>query len=42
MLPVRRFIDRVGLKRHECNLLMGVRRQIKWALGPGRDKPRGD
>ncbi|MHC1790173.1 RNA methyltransferase [Solidesulfovibrio sp.] len=38
MLPVRRFIDRVGLKRHEFNLLMGVCRQIKWALGTGRDK----
>ena len=42
MLPVRRFIDRVGLKRHEFNLLMGVCRQIKWALGAGRDKKRPD
>jgi tRNA/rRNA methyltransferase len=40
MLPVRRFIDRVGLRRHEFNLLMGVCRQIKWALGPGRDAGR--
>jgi tRNA/rRNA methyltransferase len=33
MLPVRRFIDRVGLKRQEFNMLMGVCRQIRWALG---------
>lgn len=42
MLPVRRFIDRVGLKRQEFNLLMGVCRQIKWAMGAGRDKIRRD
>ena len=36
MLPVRRFIDRVGLKRQEFNLLMGVCRQVKWALGASR------
>jgi tRNA/rRNA methyltransferase len=42
MLPVRRFIDRVGLKRHEFNLLMGVCRQIKWAMGAGREKRRED
>lgn len=42
MLPVRRFIDRVGLKRHEFNLLMGVCRQIKWAVGPGRGQKRDD
>lgn len=38
MLPVRRFIDRVGLRRQEFNLLMGVCRQVKWALGPARDR----
>jgi tRNA/rRNA methyltransferase len=38
MLPVRRFIDRVGLKRQEFNLLMGVCRQIKWAIGAAGDK----
>lgn len=38
MLPVRRFIERVGLRRQEFNLLMGVCRQVKWALGSGRDK----
>lgn len=42
MLPVRRFIDRVGLKRHEFNLLMGVCRQIKWVVGGGLDKKRPD
>ncbi len=40
MLPVRRFIDRVGLKRQEFNLLMGVCRQIKWALGAAGGKTR--
>ena len=38
MLPVRRFIDRVGLKRQEFNLLMGVCRQIKWATSSGRNE----
>ena len=42
MLPVRRFIDRVGLRRHEFNLLMGVCRQIKWAVGQGPGKMRQD
>lgn len=36
MLPVRRFIDRVGLKRQEFNMLMGVCRQVKWAVGASR------
>ena len=38
MLPVRRFIERVGLRRQEFNLLMGVCRQVKWALGAARGK----
>lgn len=38
MLSVRRFIDRVGLRRQEFNLLMGVCRQVKWALGASRTK----
>lgn len=38
MLPVRRFADRVGLKRNEFNLLMGICRQMKWAAGA---KPAG-
>jgi len=42
MLPVRRFIDRVGLKRQEYSLLMGVCRQIKWALGSGGKKDQAD
>ena len=42
MLPVRRFLDRVGLRRNEFNLLMGVCRQIKWALGQGAAKKRQD
>ncbi len=33
MLPIRRFAERVSLKRSEFNLLMGVCRQIKWAVG---------
>jgi tRNA/rRNA methyltransferase len=41
MLPVRRFIDRVGLKHQEFNLLMGVCRQVKWALGAARDRTGG-
>ena len=32
MLPVKRFLDRMELKRNEYNLLMGVCRQIGWAL----------
>lgn len=39
MLPVRRFIERVGLKRQECNMLMGVCRQVKWAIGAGGKTP---
>lgn len=31
MLPVRRFVHRVGLKRNEFNLLMGICRQALWA-----------
>lgn len=37
MLPVRRFLGRVGLRRHEFNLIMGVCRQVKWLAG--RCKP---
>lgn len=32
MLPIRRFITRLKLKRHEFNLLMGLCRQVKWAV----------
>lgn len=36
MLPVRAFIERIRLKRSEFNLLMGVCRQVKWAVGKGK------
>lgn len=36
MLPLRRFAERVALRRNEFNLLMGVCRQIKWAVGRRR------
>jgi tRNA/rRNA methyltransferase len=38
MLPVRRFVERVGLRRNEFNLLMGICRQVDWAMGRGRAK----
>jgi len=41
MLPVRRFVERVGLRRQECNMLMGVCRQVKWAIGAARDTKTG-
>ena len=40
MLPVRRFVHRVGLKRNEFNLLMGICRQVMWAAGKGPRKDR--
>ncbi|MBN2139668.1 MAG: RNA methyltransferase [Desulfovibrionaceae bacterium] len=33
MLPVRRFLARVDLRRNEFNLLMGVCRQVRWMSG---------
>ncbi len=30
MLPVKRFMSRINIKRNEFNLLMGICRQIKW------------
>ena len=33
MLPVRRFLERSPLRRHEFNLLMGVCRQVQWLVG---------
>lgn len=42
MLPVRRLIERVGLKRKEFNLLMGICRQIDWAVATGGKKDRAD
>jgi tRNA/rRNA methyltransferase len=40
MLPVRAFIERIRLKRSEFNLLMGVCRQVKWAMGKNKGEPR--
>ena len=36
MLPVRAFVDRIELKRSEFNLIMGLCRQVKWAVGRAR------
>ncbi|WP_018125738.1 RNA methyltransferase [Desulfovibrio oxyclinae] len=33
MMPVRRFMARMNLKRNEFNLLMGICRQVKWIAG---------
>lgn len=38
MLPVRRLIERVGLKHKEFNLLMGICRQVDWAVTTGGKK----
>ena len=37
MLPVRAFVERIRLKRAEFNMLMGVCRQVKWAVGAKRE-----
>lgn len=37
MLPVRRFIGKLGLRRGEFNLLMGVCRQVRWIAGKARE-----
>ena len=36
MLPVRRLLGRLGLKRGEFNLLMGVCRQVRWVAAKAR------
>ncbi len=42
MLPFRRFVERVHLKRNEFNLLMGICRQAQWiAQKAGRDAASG-
>lgn len=38
MLPVRRLLQRQQLRRNEFNLVMGVCRQILWAMGKVRAK----
>ncbi|GAU07841.1 RNA methyltransferase [Desulfoplanes formicivorans] len=32
MLPMRRFLQRFQIKRHEFNLLMGICRQVQWIV----------
>ncbi|NDV25917.1 RNA methyltransferase [Desulfovibrio sp. JC010] len=38
MMPVRRFMARIDIKRNEFNLLMGICRQIKWIAGQAGKK----
>lgn len=38
MLPVRRFLERTPLRRHEFNLVMGICRQMQWLAGQ-KEKP---
>jgi tRNA/rRNA methyltransferase len=38
MLPVRRFLGRVRLRRNEFSLLMGVCRQMQWLAGKAKIK----
>lgn len=38
MLPVRRFLARIDLKRNEFNLLMGICRQVKWISSVAKKK----
>ncbi|MDD4650437.1 MAG: RNA methyltransferase [Desulfoplanes sp.] len=33
LLPMRRFLQRFEMKRHEFNLLMGICRQVEWVAG---------
>ncbi|MEW5772920.1 MAG: RNA methyltransferase [Thermodesulfobacteriota bacterium] len=40
MLPVRRLLGRMGLRRGEFNLLMGVCRQVRWVADRARGKDR--
>ncbi len=40
MLPVRRFLERTPLRRHEFNLLMGVCRQVQWFSGTKEKKEK--
>ncbi|WP_462324659.1 RNA methyltransferase [Desulfoplanes sp.] len=36
MLPMRRFLQRFIMKRHEFNLLMGICRQIEWIVNKAK------
>jgi len=40
MLPVRNFVERARLRRSDFNMLMGVCRQIQWAVGNAPKKRR--
>jgi len=40
MLPVRNFVERAKLRRSDFNMLMGVCRQVRWAVGCGPEKKR--
>jgi len=41
MLPVRRLLGRLGLRRGEFNLLMGVCRQVRWVADRARGRGGG-
>ncbi|MGE4552119.1 MAG: RNA methyltransferase [Desulfovibrionaceae bacterium] len=41
MLPLKRFMARIRLARHEFNLLMGICRQITWLAGRAGLDPAG-
>lgn len=41
MLPVRRFVARIGLRRGEFDLLMGVCRQARWVAARAREQGKG-
>ena len=38
LLPMRRFLQRFEMKRHEFNLLMGICRQVQWIAGKKEKK----
>ncbi|MBU1249173.1 MAG: RNA methyltransferase [Proteobacteria bacterium] len=40
MLPLRRFLSRVSLRRNEFNLLMGIARQVHWVASRAGLVPR--
>lgn len=42
MMPVRRFLARISLKRNEFNLLMGICRQVKWIAKEAGRGPKSD
>jgi len=38
MLPVRSFVERATLRRSDFNMLMGICRQVRWAVGNPKGK----